>query len=73
MSDDTTLGPVEIAVIAFPGGRATLVESAPGVSVEQVVSATEAALEAPGHVPQMQIRRRKAHDHRKPACGSREP
>jgi acetate CoA/acetoacetate CoA-transferase beta subunit len=45
----------EIAVIAFPGGRATLVETAPGVSVEQVVSATEAALDVPGHVPQMQI------------------
>jgi len=45
----------EIAVIAFPEGRATLVETAPGVSVQQVVSATEAELDVPEHVPQMQI------------------
>src|SRR5262245_1366038 len=45
----------EMAVIAFPGGRATLVETAPGVSVEQVVAATEAALVVPAQVPQMQI------------------
>src|SRR3954469_20978208 len=30
----------EMAVISFPGGKATLVETAPGVSVEQVVAAT---------------------------------
>src|SRR5512145_16808 len=35
----------ELAVIAFPGGRATLVETAPGVGVQQVLAATEAALE----------------------------
>jgi len=45
----------EMAVIAFPGGRATLVETAPGVSVEQVLAATEAKLEVPERVPQMQI------------------
>jgi acetate CoA/acetoacetate CoA-transferase beta subunit len=45
----------EMAVISFPGGRATLVETAPGVSVEQVVAATEAALVVPAQVPQMQI------------------
>ena len=38
----------ELAVIAFPGGRATLVETAPGVSVEDVLAATEAALVVPG-------------------------
>jgi acetate CoA/acetoacetate CoA-transferase beta subunit len=37
----------ELAVIAFPGGRATLVETADGVSVEEVVAATEAELLMP--------------------------
>ena len=45
----------ELAVIAFVVGRATLVETAPGVSVEQVVAATEATLVVPKEVPQMQI------------------
>ena len=34
----------ELAVIAFPDGRATLRETAPGVTVEQVMSASEAKL-----------------------------
>jgi acetate CoA/acetoacetate CoA-transferase beta subunit len=34
----------ELAVIGFPGGRATLLETAPGVTVEQVRQATEAEL-----------------------------
>jgi len=34
----------ELAVIAFPDGQATLMETAPGVSVDQVLAATEAAL-----------------------------
>jgi hypothetical protein len=41
----------EMAVIAFPGGRATLMETAPGVSVEQVVAATEAKLAFEKHLP----------------------
>ena len=45
----------ELAVISFPGGRATLAETAPGVNVEQVVAATEAKLAIPGKVPQMQL------------------
>jgi acetate CoA/acetoacetate CoA-transferase beta subunit len=45
----------ELAVISFPNGRATLLETAPGVSVEQVLAATEAALEVPGQVPAMQL------------------
>jgi acetate CoA/acetoacetate CoA-transferase beta subunit len=45
----------EMAVIAFPGGKATLVETAPGVSVQQVVAATEASLVVPQQVPQMNI------------------
>ncbi|MGB4062161.1 MAG: 3-oxoacid CoA-transferase subunit B [Burkholderiaceae bacterium] len=34
----------ELAVIAFPNGQATLMETAPGVSVAQVLAATEAEL-----------------------------
>ncbi|MFI5002956.1 MAG: 3-oxoacid CoA-transferase subunit B [Reyranellales bacterium] len=45
----------EMAVIAFPGGKATLMETAPGVSSEQVLAATEAKLVVPAHVPIMQI------------------
>ena len=41
----------ELAVIAFPGGRATLIETAPGVSVQQVLAATEGAV--PERVPSM--------------------
>jgi acetate CoA/acetoacetate CoA-transferase beta subunit len=43
----------ELAVIAFPNGRATLVETGPGVSVAEVVAATEAELLLPSHVPEM--------------------
>jgi acetate CoA/acetoacetate CoA-transferase beta subunit len=45
----------ELAVIGFPGGRATLLETAPGVTVEQVLAATEAALDVSGAVPTMPI------------------
>jgi acetate CoA/acetoacetate CoA-transferase beta subunit len=45
----------ELAVIAFPGGRATLVETAPGVEVEQVLALTEAELAVPAHVLTMQL------------------
>jgi len=45
----------ELAVIAFPGGRATLMETAPGVTVEQVLAASEAQLEVPASVPTMPI------------------
>jgi len=34
----------ELAVIAFPDGRATLLEFAPGVAVADVLAATEAPL-----------------------------
>jgi len=43
----------DLAVIAFPGGRATLVEIADGVSVDQVLAATEAELIVPDQVPSM--------------------
>jgi acetate CoA/acetoacetate CoA-transferase beta subunit len=45
----------ELAVIAFPAGRATLMETGPGVAVEQVVSATEAELVLPAKIPEMQL------------------
>src|SRR5215470_5085640 len=37
----------ELAVIAFPDGRATLVETAPGVTPQDVAAATEAPLQIP--------------------------
>jgi acetate CoA/acetoacetate CoA-transferase beta subunit len=43
----------DLAVIAFPNGRATLMETAPSVSIADVVNATEAELIVPGHVPEM--------------------
>lgn len=45
----------ELAVIAFPGQRATLVETAPGVSVAEVKAATEAELIVADHVPEMAL------------------
>jgi acetate CoA/acetoacetate CoA-transferase beta subunit len=45
----------ELAVIAFPGGKATLLETAPGVTVQQVIDATEAELVVPPQVPEMAI------------------
>ena len=45
----------EMAVISFSGGRATLLETGPGVSVAQVVAATEAELTIPGQVPEMAL------------------
>jgi acetate CoA/acetoacetate CoA-transferase beta subunit len=43
----------ELAVIAFRHGRATLVEIGPGVTVAQVVAATEAELLVPSDIPEM--------------------
>jgi acetate CoA/acetoacetate CoA-transferase beta subunit len=45
----------EMAVIAFRDGVATLLETAPGVSVQQVLDATGAALVVPHEVPQMPV------------------
>lgn len=45
----------ELAVIAFPQGRATLLETAPGVTVSDVVAATEAELVVPEKVPPMAL------------------
>jgi acetate CoA/acetoacetate CoA-transferase beta subunit len=56
----TSVRPVDLvvtdmAVIGFPGGRATLMETAPGVSVADVVANTEAELVIPAKVPEMAI------------------
>ena len=45
----------EMAVIAFPDGKAMLLERGPGVSVEQIVAATEAKLLLPDKIPEMQL------------------
>jgi acetate CoA/acetoacetate CoA-transferase beta subunit len=45
----------ELAVIAFDHGRAHLRETAPGVSVAQIVAATEAELAIPSRVPEMAL------------------
>ena len=45
----------ELAVIAFPEGQATLVETGPGVSAAEVVAATEAELVVPSDVREMRL------------------
>jgi acetate CoA/acetoacetate CoA-transferase beta subunit len=45
----------EMAVIGFADGRATLLETAPGVSSAMVIGLTEAALTVPDRVPSMSI------------------
>jgi acetate CoA/acetoacetate CoA-transferase beta subunit len=56
----TSLRPVDLvvtdlAVIGFAGGRITLLETAPGISVAEVMAVTEADLLIPDTVPQMKI------------------
>jgi acetate CoA/acetoacetate CoA-transferase beta subunit len=56
----TSLRPVhllvtEMAVIGFPDGRATLLETGPGVTVAQIEAATEAELVIPKTVPEMSL------------------
>ncbi len=45
----------DMAVIAFPNGRATLIETAPGLSVKDVLANTEAELVVPQSVPSMPL------------------
>jgi acetate CoA/acetoacetate CoA-transferase beta subunit len=45
----------ELAVIAFPDGRATLVETAPSVTVADVVKTMEAELVIPDQAPEMTL------------------
>lgn len=56
----TSLRPVdlvvtELAVIAFPDGRATLIETAPGVTPNYVLASTEAELVVPEPILQMSL------------------
>ncbi|HTL57107.1 MAG TPA: 3-oxoacid CoA-transferase subunit B [Candidatus Limnocylindrales bacterium] len=44
-----------LAVIGFPDHRATLLETAPGVTVSEVLAQTEAALRVPDQVPNMAL------------------
>jgi acetate CoA/acetoacetate CoA-transferase beta subunit len=44
-----------MAVIGFSGGRITLLETAPGVTVAEVMAVTEADLFIPASVPEMTI------------------
>jgi len=45
----------EMAVITFKDGKATLQETGPGVSVDQVVAATAAKLVLPEKIPEMPV------------------
>ena len=45
----------ELAVLDFSNGRATLAETAPGITAEQAIAATEAELVVPDHVPEMRL------------------
>jgi len=45
----------DLAVITFPESGATLIETAPSVTPEQVIAATEAELIVPAHVPEMRL------------------
>ncbi|MET4208838.1 MULTISPECIES: 3-oxoacid CoA-transferase subunit B [Bradyrhizobium] len=45
----------DMAVIGFADGKATLLETAPGVSVGEVMAVTEAELVVPDNIPEMTI------------------
>jgi acetate CoA/acetoacetate CoA-transferase beta subunit len=45
----------DMAVIGFDGGKITLLETAPGISVAEVMAVTEAELAIPDKVPEMKI------------------
>ncbi|HEX9450988.1 MAG TPA: hypothetical protein VF934_06200 [Burkholderiales bacterium] len=56
----TSARPVDLvvtdtAVIAFPDGKATLQETAPGVTIAEVLAVTEAELAIPDKVPEMKL------------------
>jgi acetate CoA/acetoacetate CoA-transferase beta subunit len=56
----TSVRPVDLvvtdmAVMGFEGGRITLIETAPGVSVAEAIAVTEAELTIPDKVPEMKI------------------
>ena len=45
----------DLAVIGFPGGQMTLLETAPGVSTAEVIAVTVADLQVPNNVPEMKV------------------
>jgi acetate CoA/acetoacetate CoA-transferase beta subunit len=45
----------DLAVIEFRDGTATLLETAPGVTIDNVLALTDAELQVPAQVPQMKI------------------
>src|ERR1700759_4664305 len=45
----------DMAVIGFAGGKISLLETAPGISVAEVLAVTEAELSIPDRVPEMKI------------------
>jgi len=45
----------DMAVIAFPNGKATLMETAPGLTIAEVLAVTEAELAIPDAVPEMKL------------------
>jgi acetate CoA/acetoacetate CoA-transferase beta subunit len=45
----------DMAVIAFPDGKATLLETAPGLKIAEVLAVTEAELVVPDKVPEMKF------------------
>jgi acetate CoA/acetoacetate CoA-transferase beta subunit len=45
----------DLAVIGFPNGKATLIETAPGVSAAEVLAVTDAELAVPARVPEMKL------------------
>jgi acetate CoA/acetoacetate CoA-transferase beta subunit len=45
----------DMAVMGFENGRITLMETAPGVSIAEVMAVTEADLAIPEKVPEMKI------------------
>ena len=56
----TSVRPVDLvvtdmAVLGFAGGKITLLETAPGISVGEVMAVTEAELSIPDKVPEMKI------------------
>ncbi len=57
----------ELAVIAFPDGRATLIETAPGITSAEVVAATEATLVIPKDVAEM-----RSHSRLRDVCPRRD-
>jgi acetate CoA/acetoacetate CoA-transferase beta subunit len=45
----------DMAVMGFDGGKIALLETAPGVSVAEVMAVTEAELEIPDKIPEMKV------------------